>query len=827
MSQISPEQLYVLSDVAKPIYLSKVRNYKDTSTELWTTNFGNLINTLYPRPDYSPTKEGAGFLIGPTSDGRRSNASMMYGCVGVIDADSSLGEGGKVISGAPDLEEVHQALKGFNLNHFIYSTYSHGSGKGNRYRIVLPMTSRNKIELLAGLNKVAELLQMNARIPLALTRESHTWAQMWQLPRVSGPDAPFEFRYHVGGYEINTIAAAIHAKLYDEHGQPIGCTVPDPLKIAKQFGEDEDEDDDDSRPSIIKLFNRTISALDVIGAAGYTFNSQHTIVDQNGEASLVYRYKKPMDTGSDAGVIVFIDTNTKMNNGEYNYRVFSHHTTDPLCNGHSNDAFACLMMMNGSSVQATLAAATKMIQAEANSHLAEQYPSLSDKTFRIMNRCFAGSKVYYNQLDWHAFMMKTINQAPVPTIERNAQGDKYVKFIPVPDYWKQSKARITYEDLVFAPYPADQENGIHFEDNGTLKFNTFNGWAEKPRKGEWPLLQQHLFHTICGGVQKEYEYLLDWFSHLYTKPNEKPGVSIVLRGGKGWGKSSVFHRIAQAVGYNATVLSHSEQLVGKFNAHIRDSLLIIAEEAFFHGNKRDASALKHLITDRDTMVEAKGKDAKKAESVCRVIMVTNEDLVVEATGDERRFFVPTITDWSYRKDIVDGQKGHFFPQLFAEMDNGGLAAFMYDMIQRKATMTKVVNVPNTYGLAYQRVQSLTGTMSWLFRALRDAHFETEDKIFNWTTTGLRVKEKDLIKSIKPELSPHERGRNYLFNIMSQLKRTLGTNLHTAAGYVTFGPVEMCRKAFLERSLVPEDSFDDAAHPLENMIKDHDNVVGIR
>jgi hypothetical protein len=161
------------------------------------------------------------------------------------------------------------------------------------------------------------------------------------------------------------------------------------------------------------------------------------------------------------------------------------------------------------------------------------------------------------------------------------------------------------------------------------------------------------------------------------------------------------------------------------------------------------------------------------------------------------------------------------------MDNGGLAAFMYDMLQRKATMTKVVNVPNTYGLAYQRVQSLTGTMSWLFRALRDAHFETEDKIFNWTTTGLRVKEKDLIKSIKPELSPHERGRNYLFNIMSQLKRTLGTNLHTAAGYVTFAPVEMCRKAFLERSLVPEDSFDDAAHPLENMIKDHDNVVGIR
>ena len=770
------------------------------------------MHELYNRPDFSPVKEGAGFLIGPCRNGKRNNDNLMYSCVGVIDADSTLLPDGKVETGAPPIDDVHIALKSMNLTHFIYSTYSHGSGKGNRYRIIFPMVCTNKVELLASLTVVANLLQNNSNIPLALTKESHTWAQMWQLPRLSGPEAPYEVRFHIG-YEINPKIALIHAGFYDEFGNPKPTTVPPPLRVAKQAGED---DEDDTRPSVIRMFNRIVNTLELLGGYGYTIESQQTIVDENGEPSLAYRLKKP-GSNNQAGIVAFVDPFTRTDKGDACYRVYSHHTTDPLCNGHSNDAFACMMLIEGLSLNLALVAAAKVVQAEVDQYMAEQFPSLADKSFRVLNRCFAGSKVYFNSIDWNAFTMMTINSEPVPTQEKGPSGEKYVKFVPVPDYWKLARKRVTYSDLVFSPYPADEEHGFHYEDNGTLKFNTFHGWSSKPRKGEWPLLQQHLFNTICGKNQKEYEYLLDWFSHMFTKPKEKPGVALVIKGGKGWGKSSVFHRIKEAIGYNATVLSHSEQLVGKFNAHIRDSLLIIAEEAFFHGNKRDASALKHLITDQYTMTEAKGKDAKQSDSYCRIIMVTNDDLVVEATGDERRYFIPSVSDWSYRKDIVDGEKGHFFPALFAEMDNGGLEAFMHDMIQREATMTKIVNVPNTSGLAQQRIHALSGAASWLYRVLRDAHFETDDKIYNWTTVGLRVKEKDLLKAIKPELNQHERGRNYVFHILTKLQQLLGNNVQIVAGMVVFGPIEACRKSFLERSLVPADAFDEATHPLENFL----------
>ena len=776
------------------------------------------MRSLSTRPEFSPTKEGAGFLIGPCKGHRRNNENLMYGNIGVIDADSTLLPDGKIETGAPPYQEVHAALKKANLTHCIYTTYSHGSNKGNRYRIVFPLISRNKIELFAGLSLITEYLQGVCGIPIALTRESHTWAQMWQFPRLSSKDAEYGFVHHDGGVEIHAVEAAKYLGLYTSEGVPAKSKIPPPQKVSKHLHDEEDE----TRPSVIRMFNRAVCTLTLLADYGYELVSQQTIIGETGEPELSYRFRRPGSTNQ-PGVIAFVDPFNVSNKGEPCYRVYSHHRgTDPLANDHTNDAFGCMMLLDGIPANKAVLKAATIVQASIDKYLGEQYPGIVDKAFRVLNRCFAGSKVYYNQLDWNAFTMLTVNGEPVPTIEKTANGERYVKYVSVPDYWKTSKARITYSDYVFQPYPAGEEHSFHYEDNGTLKFNTFHGWAERPRKGSWKLLEEHLFRTICGGNTREYEYLLDWFSHLFCRPHEKPGVALVIKGGKGWGKSSVFHRIKEAIGFNATVLSHSEQLVGKFNAHIRDSLLIIAEEAFFHGNKRDASALKHLITDQHTMTEAKGRDAKHTISMSRVIMVTNEELVVEATADERRYFVPSVCDWSYRKDIVNGEKGNFFPALFDEMDNGGIAAFMYDMVKRDTTLRKIVNVPNTHGLSEQRVQSMDSTMSWLYRVLRDGQFEANERVYLWTESGMQCKEKDLLRAVRLEVSSHERTRNYGYTVLAKIKGALNTSVSIQSGSLIFAPLSQCRKEFTESLMIPIESFDEAVVGLEN-IQESSNI----
>ena len=75
-------------------------------------------------------------------------------------------------------------------------------------------------------------------------------------------------------------------------------------------------------------------------------------------------------------------------------------------------------------------------------------------------------------------------------------------------------------------------------------FNLFNGWAIKPESGRCDLIDWHLREVICGGHDVEYEYLMDWLAHLFQFPTEKPGVALVLRSGKGTGKSMVMSRLS-------------------------------------------------------------------------------------------------------------------------------------------------------------------------------------------------------------------------------------------------------------------------------------------
>ena len=829
-----------MSDVNAVLPLAKVPNYTEPRTTAWNTTFAQLIERFKIKPTPSSIKEGPGFLIGACT--YRKNENLPKGYIGVIDADATLDSEGHVSTGAPPPEEVHAALCQMQLTHVIYTTFSHGP-KGNRYRIIFPMQSDNTgVELLAALTYIVHRLRHEFSIPLYLTPESHRFAQAWQLPRISDDYSPYE-SYSYVGWEIDPKYAAALYGLYDVVDQggvktfvrSQRMSIPTPTRVSHA----DDSDDEETRPSIIKMFNRTVSTLSLLTSYGYTFASQCTVIGQNGQAEVAYRFLKPNSTGNDPGVIAFLDSSKDalMYDGNQNYRVYSHHANDPLCNGHSHDAFSCMMTVEGLAASSALILAARVVQASVVKHLSEQYPSVVDRNFRVYNRCFEGSQVYYTSMDWNAFQMCTCNREPVPTVERGPTGEKVVKFVPVPDFWKNCRERKVYSDIVFMPYPASEcltssasrqeQFGFHYEDNGTLKFNTFTGWAEKPRKGNWELLKAHLFNSICGGSEAQFEYLMDWFSHLYCRPTEKPGVALVIKGGKGWGKSIVFQALAKAIGRSARILGSQDKLVGKFNSHLSESLYLVAEEAYFCGNPRDAAHLKHMITDSDTTTEAKGKDSRSSRNFCRFVMISNDDLVVDASSDERRYFVPSVTDWSYRQDIVNGVKGNFFPRLQHEMANGGIAAFMYDAIQRDATRIKVVNVPETEGLTNQRILALKSEDSWMYRVLHSAEIKTVDKRYVWTEKGLQVPEEELYGCIAENLTSYEKSRNYATKILIHLKTVFGEKLlQHQNGKFVFGHIEDCRKRFIEYHKLPKETFNGAVTPLGCAVAPPGSVVSL-
>ena len=47
----------------------------------------------------------------------------------------------------------------------------------------------------------------------------------------------------------------------------------------------------------------------------------------------------------------------------------------------------------------------------------------------------------------------------------------------------------------------------------------------------------------------------------------------------------------------------TKHLVGNFNAHLRDKLLVFADEAFWAGDKRAEDQLKAMVTEENNIVE--------------------------------------------------------------------------------------------------------------------------------------------------------------------------------------------------------------------------------
>ena len=68
----------------------------------------------------------------------------------------------------------------------------------------------------------------------------------------------------------------------------------------------------------------------------------------------------------------------------------------------------------------------------------------------------------------------------------------------------------------------------------------------KPTQGDWSRIRTHLYEVICDGDIELFEYLLDYVAHMLQRPEEKPGVMVVLLGSQGTGKG-LFFQILQRV----------------------------------------------------------------------------------------------------------------------------------------------------------------------------------------------------------------------------------------------------------------------------------------
>ena len=235
------------------------------------------------------------------------------------------------------------------------------------------------------------------------------------------------------------------------------------------------------------------------------------------------------------------------------------------------------------------------------------------------------------------------------------------KAIGLGTYWLKHPLRREYDSICFAP-----------EEDRPNELNLWQGFGVEPRDGDWSRIRGHLRYRIACGDEQSFNYILRWLAWSVQNPGEPAEVALVLRGGRGTGKGMLARAVMRVFGQHAIQVSNPNQVSGGFNAHHEDCALMFADEAVAPSQKKAREDLKRMITEPTLFIERKGIDPYPVKNRLKVLMASNDDWVVPAGPDERRFAVFDVAD---RGDYDSG----YFKELVAEIDGEGPAAMLHEL----------------------------------------------------------------------------------------------------------------------------------------------------
>jgi len=252
--------------------------------------------------------------------------------------------------------------------------------------------------------------------------------------------------------------------------------------------------------------------------------------------------------------------------------------------------------------------------------------------------------------------------------------------------------RRQFRGLIFRPGKQQVTHGF---------LNLWRGYGVEPKPGDWSRMREHVISILAHEDQSSAEYILNWAAWAVQNPDQPAEVALVFKGGQGTGKSTFGGAMRALFGQHGLQVVTPSQFAGRFNAHMRDVCLLFADEAVRPDDKSARGILKALLTERNLPMEGKGRDIVQMVNYAKVIMASNDEWVVPAELDDRRFAV-------FRVSEARKQNASYFDALNAELRAGGLQAMLHDLLERPLDdWHPRVNIPRTAEKDFQKTASLT------------------------------------------------------------------------------------------------------------------------
>jgi hypothetical protein len=268
----------------------------------------------------------------------------------------------------------------------------------------------------------------------------------------------------------------------------------------------------------------------------------------------------------------------------------------------------------------------------------------------------------------------------------------------IEDFWNNPSTEI-YKKLAFSPNP---------EPPDTL--NLWIGATITPKFGSWQTIKSFLYDVICSGELATYQYLIKYLAHMLQKPEEKPGVMVVLLGGEGIGKGTLEQILRKIFSATTVLISDVDSVVGRFNTALERAYVVFMDEALFHGNVSSTERLKSFVTSQYIQIEEKHQPERSIESFHRFFAASNAKHFAHIDPDNRRMF--------YLK-VAETNKGNhqYWDGLYKAIEGCEVEAMAADLWAEDLSNFVVRKRPESSELLAQKIASLPPFERFWFDAL--------------------------------------------------------------------------------------------------------------
>ena len=280
-------------------------------------------------------------------------------------------------------------------------------------------------------------------------------------------------------------------------------------------------------------------------------------------------------------------------------------------------------------------------------------------------------------------------------------------------YWLNSQIIRECDKYIFDPQ--------HQYDPSSPTFNKWRNFRTNAIKGDCSLILSYIRDDICNREELKYKWLMSWCAHMFQRPWEKPEIAVAIFGPKGIGKSMLFWmlrclmdgklRAGEANRYYHKV-AKSKGLFPRFNVHMEENILFVSEEISFVRDKEIVGPLTDFISSDTVNMEIKNGPIRGVASYSRVGITLNDEHIVPASPDERRYAV-------FKASAEHQGKKAYYKDIIRQFNNGGAEALMYEFMNWDISEFDIRQHPDTSELGDQKVDSLTGVKRWAYNVAEE------------------------------------------------------------------------------------------------------------